>query len=73
MKTYGGNGCIDPRILDDNLSVSRPDRFTSDAQQIGGWVIPRDGLDAAEKNFASAVQSVARRYTDFSRLPRQIV
>jgi hypothetical protein len=62
MKTYLGSGGIAPRILTsalggDEWSILWPGRFTSPPREeapggnwIGGWVGPRDVLNAEEKN-----------------------
>jgi hypothetical protein len=55
MKTYAGNGCTDPFILDDLAliggegSVSRPGRFTPVTHWIGSWVGARAGEDDVER------------------------
>jgi hypothetical protein len=38
MKTYGGNGCVNPCFLDSQLHAT-------DTNRIGGWVSPRARLD----------------------------
>jgi hypothetical protein len=65
-------------------SPSRPCSFTPGERVpgthwIGGWIGPRSGLDTVEKtksftagNRTSAVQSVARRYTDCA-IPNLII
>jgi hypothetical protein len=78
MKTYGG-GCIVPLFLTLALdgrgwSTSLVGHFTPRIHWIGGWVVPRTGLDSVEKrkslasagNQTLAVQLEARRLTNYA-------
>jgi hypothetical protein len=53
MKTEGGSGYIDPRILELGISWSgqfhTPAALPPGTHWIGGWVGPRTGLDEVEK------------------------
>jgi hypothetical protein len=75
----GSRGLAPPFLtsaLDGEWSASRPDLFTPGERALGthwtgGWVGPRAGLDAVEReksctaeNRTRAVPPVARRYTD---------
>jgi hypothetical protein len=54
MKTYGGSGCIDPRILDldtswRRVSASHPGHCTPGTLWTGAWVGLRTALDDVKK------------------------
>jgi hypothetical protein len=71
MKTYGGVEVWG------EWSPSRPDCFTSGTHWMGGWEGPRADLHTMDKRkisffcrktnaYSSAVQPIARRYTDWA-------